>query len=323
MIRVLSFNLQHALPGAGAALDPLTAPLADADITDPGAARDVLSALAGQIRALEPDVVALQEVDLGQARSGRIDQAGELARMLGWEHYRFAAGYAGPVVGLRRRPWRTALTSAADEPLGPVRAALGLPPAGFGNALLSRLPVQAWHVARLGRGPAEVTRSGGRHRLDPRGYRLSTATMRTMVSARIQVPGTPGLTVASTHLATRTDVAASQLAAAWSALASLDGPHLLVGDLNLRSEHVARLGIARAVGAGATYPSGRPRHRIDHLLTDPWPVDPDGLPLRVGDAGCGPATAEAGAGLLRAVGHGTRSLVVSDHAATWADLELV
>lgn len=153
MIRLLSFNLQHGRPGDGARLDPATAPLADSDIADAGAAREVLAALADQIRDIDPDVIALQEVDLGQRRSGRLDQTAVLADLLGWDGHRFAATYAGPVVGLRRRPRRSALTGRADDVLGPLRALLGAGPAGFGNALLTRLPVRAWRVARLGRGP--------------------------------------------------------------------------------------------------------------------------------------------------------------------------
>ena len=92
MLRLLSLNLQHALPGAGAA-DPAgsgsgadadranTADVANADITDPEAARTVLAVLADQIAELAPDVVALQEVDKGQARSGYLDQAAVLAEL--------------------------------------------------------------------------------------------------------------------------------------------------------------------------------------------------------------------------------------------------
>ena len=47
MLRLLSLNLQHALPGAGAADAPDTG-VAGADIRDPEAARAVLAALAGE-----------------------------------------------------------------------------------------------------------------------------------------------------------------------------------------------------------------------------------------------------------------------------------
>lgn len=322
MIRLLSFNLQHGRPGDGARLDPATAPLADSDIADAGAAREVLAALADQIRDIDPDVIALQEVDLGQRRSGRLDQTAVLADLLGWDGHRFAATYAGPVVGLRRRPRRSALTGRADDVLGPLRALLGAGPAGFGNALLTRLPVRAWRVARLGRGPAVLTRRGGGRALDPRSYALSTSTMRNMVAAQIDpvdgAGGPGGLAVASTHLATRTGTAAAQLAAAWAALAALPGPHVLAGDLNLHAELLAPLGIARDLGEGATYPSGAPARRIDHILTDPWPTGADGLPVSAQEA-----VGRTGGTLLRAVGSGVRSLVVSDHAATWVDLEPV
>ena len=322
MIRLLSFNLQHGRPGDGALLDPATAPLADSDIADAGAAREVLAALADQIRDIDPDVIALQEVDLGQRRSGRLDQTAVLADLLGWEGRRFAATYAGPVVGLRRRPRRSALTGRADDVLGPLRALLGAGPAGFGNALLTRLPVRAWRVARLGRGPAVLTRRGGGRALDPRSYALSTSTMRNMIAAQIDpvdgAGGPGGLAVASTHLATRTGTAAAQLAAAWAALAALPGPHVLAGDLNLHAELLAPLGIARDLGEGATYPSGAPARRIDHILTDPWPTGADGLPVSAQEA-----VGRTGGTLLRAVGSGVRSLVVSDHAATWVDLEPV
>ena len=322
MIRLLSFNLQHGRPGDGARLDPATAPLADSDIADAGAAREVLAALADQIRDIDPDVIALQEVDLGQRRSGRLDQTAVLADLLGWEGRRFAATYAGPVVGLRRRPRRSALTGRADDVLGPLRALLGAGPAGFGNALLTRLPVRAWRVARLGRGPAVLTRRGGGRALDPRSYALSTSTMRNMIAAQIDpvdgAGGPGGLAVASTHLATRTGTAAAQLAAAWAALAALPGPHVLAGDLNLHAELLAPLGIARDLGEGATYPSGAPARRIDHILTDPWPTGADGMPVSAQEA-----VGRTGGTLLRAVGSGARSLVVSDHAATWVDLQPV
>lgn len=322
MIRLLSFNLQHGRPGDGARLDPATAPLADSDIADAGAAREVLAALADQIRDIDPDVIALQEVDLGQRRSGRLDQTAVLADLLGWDGHRFAATYAGPVVGLRRRPRRSALTGRADDVLGPLRALLGAGPAGFGNALLTRLPVRAWRVARLGRGPAVLTRRSGGRALDPRSYALSTSTMRNMIAAQIDpvdgAGGPGGLAVASTHLATRTGTAAAQLAAAWAALAALPGPHVLAGDLNLHAELLAPLGIARGLGEGATYPSGAPARRIDHILTDPWPTGADGMPVSAQEA-----VGRTGGTLLRAVGSGVRSLVVSDHAATWVDLEPV
>ena len=333
MLRLLSLNLQHALPGAGAAgaagsgvaTDVPGPGVADADIRDPEAARAVLAALAGQIAELAPDVVALQEVDKGQARSGRLDQAAVLAELLGWEHHRFAATCAGPVAGLRRRPRRSALDTSADDVLGLGRALLGRPPAGFGNALLTRRPVVAWRVQRLGRGPATLTRRTDRPAWDPRGYELETSTMRNLLTATLDpgdaLAGVGGLSVGTTHLATRTDTAARQLAAAWGALATLPGPHLLAGDYNLRTEEITPLGIGRQVGEGPTFPAWGPDRRIDHVLTDPWPTGVNGAPAFpvVGE----PVWNGVRRPLLQAAAWGTRTFVVSDHAGTWVDLEPV
>ena len=333
MLRLLSLNLQHALPGAGAAgaagsgvaTDVPGPGVADADIRDPEAARAVLAALADQIAELAPDVVALQEVDKGQARSGRLDQAAVLAELLGWEHHRFAATYAGPVAGLRRRPRRSALATPADDALGLGRTLLGRPPAGFGNALLSRRPVAAWRVRRLGRGPATLARRADRPAWDPRGYELATSTMRNLLTATLApgdaLAGVAELSVGSTHLATRADTAARQLADAWGALATLPGPHLLAGDYNLRAEQVAPLGIGRRLGEGPTYPARGPDHRIDHVLTDPWPTGVNGTPAF--PAAGAPAWSGASHPLLQAASWGTRTFVVSDHAGTWVDLEPV
>ena len=234
------------------------------------------------------------------------------------------------MVGLRRRPLRSALSSPTHDVLGILRAAVGAGPIGYGNALISRFPVAGWHIKRLGRGASSVEKRGGRA-WDPRSYHVSTASNRGMVAAPLELPEDAGgpirrLSVASTHLATRESMAARQLAAAWGALAGLPGPHLLVGDYNLSAEQVAALGLGRALGEGLTFPAAGPKRRIDHVLTDMWPTGPDGLPLSdeaaVAAAGA-EVSAAAGGPLLRAVDWGTVSFIISDHVGTWVDLEPV
>jgi len=64
-LRVVSFNIRHGM-GMDGRLD--------------------LKRIAAVLRRLKPDLVALQEVDEKCARSGGVDQAAELGRLLGMEH---------------------------------------------------------------------------------------------------------------------------------------------------------------------------------------------------------------------------------------------
>lgn len=93
-----------------------------------------LQALAGLIRASGADLVALQEVDQVQLRSGLVDQPRALARALGMDHYfaptmRRGMGRYGnlllsryPIMSARSVPLPSAL-----EPRGAIIARVGVP----------------------------------------------------------------------------------------------------------------------------------------------------------------------------------------------------
>lgn len=88
-----------------------------------------LGRIAAVIASCAPDVVALQEVDVGRARSGGEHQAEALARRLGLTHVQFAA----------------CVTHGACE--------------FYGIATLSRLPIAAARQLPLPAGPASEPRS--------------------------------------------------------------------------------------------------------------------------------------------------------------------
>ena len=301
-LRLASANLQY-----GRANDTATlAEVASGQPYSPQVAHQLYSQVAQQLRELNADVVLLQEVDLHQNRSGRVDLAGLLAEQAGYPHWRFAATYAGGVDRLRHRPRRSQVRTFGDdplrvlEPLAPLR--------GFGNAILSRLPVQTWRVERLGV-PTIVRREGGKLP-----YALFTASTRLMLAATLvdgvgQVP----LNVASVHLATHPTTARRQLAHAWWKLAGLPGAHILGGDMNMDDVALARIGVGRQLGQGVTFPSAAPSRRIDHFLTDALP------PL--GAVGQPAAAAPAGGPSAQVVDSGTFKLAISDHLVTWVDLE--
>lgn len=108
-LRIVSYNIKHCR-GMDGAVD--------------------LERIAGALRALEPDVVLLQEVDEECGRSGGVDQAVALGALLGMES-RFASfmDYDGGRYGLAQlsrlpilRDERIALPDGTDEP----RAALAI-----------------------------------------------------------------------------------------------------------------------------------------------------------------------------------------------------
>ncbi|WP_067782046.1 endonuclease/exonuclease/phosphatase family protein [Actinomyces vulturis] len=333
-LRVLTVNLQHCAPNSSHRRG-----LSVESIADPGEARRVIEELAKQIRACDADVVALQEVDYRQKRSGTIDQVGALREALGWPSGQFCAAYAGAVNGLRRRPAQMALQSSADDYLGPFLALTGKPLRGYGIGLLSKYPVTSWHMARLGRGPATIVRRKGAFL----GHKVFTSSMRVLLAAHIDTPVGP-VVVGSAHLATRGDEARRQLVDSWAALQdvapsteslppahetrkSTSTAHVLVGDFNINAEDLQKTGIGRPVGEGATFPSEDPRQRIDHIVLDPLPLSPEGIMAgscekNSSDSSRNDAVSSSHsvAAPLVAKQWGVEHFCVSDHRGTWADL---
>ncbi len=229
-MRVVTANLQHGHPIAG----------------DVPAAEQ----LAAAVRDLPGDVVALQEVDKGQRRSGRVDQTAVIAEALDLRWHRFAAAFAGQTWGLRRRP---VPSHVPDD-------------AGYGVALLSRWPVRSWHVRPLRAGPPRLAPAD-----TALGFRLRLDQPRVLLAAVVETPaGT--VTVGCTHLSVAPPVARRQLAESAWALRTLPGPHLLLGDLNLLPDDVARVTGMRGLARAHTFSASRPRRQIDHVLAGPGVV---------------------------------------------------
>ena len=89
------------------------------------------------VRDLDPDVLALQEVDLEQDRSGRSDLTAVAAEAMGAVAHRFVAAISGT-------PGATWIAATGSEQPGT---------AAYGIALLSRFPATSWQVVRLPRIP--------------------------------------------------------------------------------------------------------------------------------------------------------------------------
>lgn len=203
--------------------------------------------LARAVAALEADVLALQEVDRGQPRSAGLDVAALAARAMGADHWRFVPTVIG-APGFRWRP-------AGDEDEDASTDA-------YGVALVSRFPVESWHVLRLPAAPLvrlPVPVPGTRMVLWLRDE------PRVVLAARLRTPLGP-LTVASTHLSFVPGYNARQLRRAATWLRSLPGPTVLLGDLNLPAGLVRRASGFVPLARSVTYPAPRPRLQLDHAL---------------------------------------------------------
>jgi len=86
--------------------------------------------VAAVIASLEPDIVALQEVDVGRARSGHVDQAHEIARRLDMDFHFNAA------LRVEEEQYGDAILTSLPErlvkagPLPGIRPTMGLEPRG-------------------------------------------------------------------------------------------------------------------------------------------------------------------------------------------------
>ena len=138
-----------------------------------------LDRLVASVRELDADVLALQEVDLDQPRSGKADLTAVAAEAMGAVSHRFVAAISGT-------PGATWMAATGREQPGT---------AAYGIALLSRFPADSWQVVRLPRIPAKFPM----YLPGPNRVMVVNEEPRAAMIARLETPLGP-LTVANTHL---------------------------------------------------------------------------------------------------------------------------
>jgi endonuclease/exonuclease/phosphatase family metal-dependent hydrolase len=212
------------------------------------------------LAAVDVDVLAVQEVDVGQPRSHGVDQPAEVATALGATDWRFAAAVAGTPDPFRS--WTPVDPPVLRDPGG---AADG---PHYGIALVSRLPVRRWSVLALGAGRAKLPLQAP----DPRSGRTRwwwfPDEPRLAIAAELA-----HCTVVGTHLSFAPHTALRQLARLRNWAASLPGPVLLAGDLNLVGPVPAAVFGAPRLISEPSYPAAAPRVQFDHVL-GPATLDP-------------------------------------------------
>lgn len=213
----------------------------------PGAvrARSVdLGLLRAAIAELDPDVLALQEVDRRQSRSGHADLAEVAAEAMGAQEHRFVPTLAG--------------TPGAMWSLSGPRHRLG---SEYGIALLSRFPVQRWQDI-----PLPALRPSFTVMLPVLRRQLRVGEEpRAAIIAQLDTPLGP-LAVVNTHLTWIPGSGIRQLQEITRLLGGLADPVLLVGDLNMWGPLPRLVTGYRSVAEHPTYPAAKPTRQLDHVL---------------------------------------------------------
>jgi endonuclease/exonuclease/phosphatase family metal-dependent hydrolase len=199
------------------------------------------------VRRLDPDVLALQEVDCDQPRSSLADLTAVAAGAMGAVAHRFVAAISGT-------PGATWMAATGREQPGT---------AAYGIALLSRFPVASWQVVRLPRIPFRFPM----YLPGPNRVMIVDEEPRAAVIARLHTP-LGDLTVANTHLSFVPGWNRRQLRRLVHDLRGFPGPRLLIGDLNMTPATAHRWSGMRPLAVADTFPADAPDRQLDHILTD-------------------------------------------------------
>jgi endonuclease/exonuclease/phosphatase family metal-dependent hydrolase len=211
--------------------------------------------LVDSIKQLDADILALQEVDLDQPRSGKADLTAVAAEAMGAVSHRFVAAINGT-------PGATWMAATGREQPGT---------AAYGIALLSRYLAESWQVVHLPRIPMRFPM----YLPGPRRVMVVHEEPRAAMIATIDTPIGP-LTIANTHLSFVPGWNRVQLRRLFRDLRGFPGPRVLMGDLNMTPPTPRRWTGMRPLGEAPTFPADGPCNQLDHILTDDSSLRVDG-----------------------------------------------
>lgn len=210
------------------------------------------SATQALVAEARSDLIALQEVDLHQNRSGNGNQVHEIADLLGAKFWAFAPS----MYGTPGEKWHGVHEEVIFDQSSsiPKREMYGI-------GIASVVPVKRWHRINLGKAPLGMPLLvAGEKR--PRLIYVSDEP-RSALAAELE----NGITVATTHLSFVPGKNALQLKRLIGWLEALPGKKILTGDFNLPWGLAPRISNWRDLAPGPTYPSWKPSLEFDYIMS--------------------------------------------------------
>ena len=241
-MRVISWNLLH-----GQKIPPTSSQDWQAEIVS--AAKKVAD-------DLQPNFIALQEVDYFQSRSDLTNQTKLVAQSMQLKYW----AYLPTLIGTPGEKWRSVkdlkssiiTESSLDKN----------PKASYGIALATNWPIKKLYVKKLGRSivgmPLLIPKDNGK------GVRFIYVKDEPRVALIAELEN--GYTIATTHLSFVPGVNVFQLNKLSSYLKKLPGFALLTGDLNLPANLPSKLSGFKSLISQATYPSWKPKIQFDYIM---------------------------------------------------------
>ena len=241
-MRVISWNLLHAQK-----IPPTNSQDWQAEIV--GAAKKVAD-------ELQPNFIALQEVDYFQSRSDLTNQTKLVAQSMQLKYW----AYLPTLIGTPGEKWRSVkdlknsiiTESSIDKN----------PKASYGIALATNWPIKKLYVKKLGRSivgmPLLIPKDNGK------GVRFIYVKDEPRVALIAELEN--GYTIATTHLSFVPGVNIFQLNKLSSYLKKLPGFALLTGDLNLPANLPSKFSGFKSLISQATYPSWKPKIQFDYIM---------------------------------------------------------
>ena len=241
-MRVISWNLLH-----GQKIPPTNSQDWQAE---------VVSAAKKVADELQPNFIALQEVDYFQSRSNLTNQTKLVAESMQLKYW----AYLPTLIGTPGEKWRSVkdlknsiiTESSIDKNLK----------ASYGIALATNWPIKKLYVKKLGRSiigmPLLIPKDNGK------GVRFIYVKDEPRVALIAELEN--GYTIATTHLSFVPGVNIFQLNKLSSYLKKLPGFALLTGDLNLPANLPSKFSGFKSIISQATYPSWKPKIQFDYIM---------------------------------------------------------